>query len=164
VVSADDDIRLPARFLDRFLTLQADLEFALAQPARTGNSYLDHPIVEQQQGVVARQTRFVEIGPLVSFHQSVYDRVFPFDLTSPMGWGYENVWAFRLMERGLKMGIIDALAVEHNLRKPVANYSWHEADAARTAYLARHPHLPLDECFRVLDVISFEEADPCLKS
>ncbi len=164
VVSSDDDIQVPRQFLDRFLTVQADLEFAIAQPARTGNSYVDHPIVEQQLGVLARQTLFVEVGPLASFHRSIYDLVFPFDLTSQMGWGYESVWALRLAERGLKMGIIDALPVEHSMRKPVANYSWHEADAARTAYLARHPHLPLEECFRVLDVISFEEGDPCLPS
>jgi glycosyltransferase involved in cell wall biosynthesis len=161
VVSADDDITIPACFLDQFLTLQGDLDFVIAQPARTGNSYLDHPIVEQQLGVVARQTQFVEIGPLVSFHRSVYDIVFPFDLTSPMGWGYEYVWAYRLAQLQWKMGIIDALPIEHNLRKPVANYNWDDADQCRAAYLAKHPHLSAEECFRVIDIIPFEEAESC---
>jgi glycosyltransferase involved in cell wall biosynthesis len=163
VVSTDDDIQVPGRFLDHFLALQTDLGFAIAQPARTSNSYVDHPIVEQQRGVLARQTLFVEIGPLVSFHRSAYDLVFPFDLTSQMGWGYESVWALRLSERGQKMGIIDALPIEHSMRKPVANYSWAEANSARNAYLARNRHLPLEDCYRVLDVISFEEAQPCRK-
>jgi hypothetical protein len=164
VVSTDDDIALPGQFLDRFLDLQARLDFALAQPARTGDSYLDHPIVERQMGVVARQTRFVEIGPVVSFHRRVFDLVFPFDLASPMGWGYENVWAYHLARRGLKMGIIDDVPVAHDLRKPVANYSWDEANRARDAYLACNAHLPLDECFRVVDVIPCEEAAPCPQS
>jgi glycosyltransferase involved in cell wall biosynthesis len=154
----DDDITLPSRFLDRFLSLQTDLEFALAQPARTSSSSIDRPIVEQQQGVIARRTRFVEIGPVVSCHKSVYPILFPFDLVSGMGWGYENVWAYRLEQRDLKMGIIDVFPVEHTLRPPVAHYSWDKADKGRTALWEKHQHLSDDECFRVLDVIPFEEA------
>jgi glycosyltransferase involved in cell wall biosynthesis len=157
LVSIDDDIVLPHGFLDAFIGLQQTLGFALAQPARTSDSYLDHPIVEQQRGVVARQTRFVEIGPVFSMHSSVFDLLLPFDLTSSMGWGYENVWSYLLHERGLKMGIIDAVPVCHGLRKSVAHYSWHQADAERTAYWARHPHLPLDDCFRVVDITGASE-------
>ena len=158
VVSMDDDILLPHGFLDTFIGLQQKLGFVLAQPARTSDSYLDHPIVEQQRGVLARQTQFVEIGPVFSMHRSVFDLLLPFDLTSSMGWGYENVWAHLVHERGLKMGIIDAVPVCHGLRKSVANYSWHQADAERTAYWARHPHLPLDECFRVVEITGSPEA------
>jgi glycosyltransferase involved in cell wall biosynthesis len=158
LVLIDDDIVLPHGFLDAFIRWQRKLEFALAQPARTHDSYLDHPIVELQRGVIARQTQFVEIGPVVSMHCSVFDLLLPFDLTSSMGWGYENVWAYRLQERGLKMGIIDAVPVCHGLRKSATHYSWHTADAERTAYWAKHPHLPLDECFRVLDIVGLPEA------
>jgi glycosyltransferase involved in cell wall biosynthesis len=153
VMLFDDDIVLPERFLDRFLPLQHRFDFAIAQPARTSNSYIDHPIVEQQRGCLARQTRFVEIGPVVSFHRSIFDVVFPFDLTSPMGWGYENVWSYRLARRGLKMGIIDAVPVDHSTRKPVANYKWSEADAQRKRLFQRHEHYTYDECFRVLHAV-----------
>jgi hypothetical protein len=74
-----------------------------------------------------------------------------------MGWGYENVWSHRLREHGLRMGIADAVPVTHSLRKPVVNHSWDQADAERRAFLTSHPHLPLDDCFRVLDVIELEE-------
>jgi hypothetical protein len=153
VLTIDDDILVPRGFLDVFISLQAKLNFAIAQPARTSGSYIDHPIVEQQRGVIARQTLFVEIGPVVSFHRSVHHMVFPFDVENPMGWGYENVWSYRLRESGLRMGIIDATPVEHRLRRPVAHYSWHEANAERAAYLATRPHLPYEDCFRVLDVV-----------
>jgi hypothetical protein len=159
VISTDDDITLPHDFIDCFIPLQNDLEFRIAQPARTANSYIDLPIVEQQLGVVARQTRWVEIGPLVSFHRSIYDVVFPFDLTSGMGWGFENVWSYTLDQRGLKMGIIDILPVDHSMRKPVVHYSWDEADRGRTAFLAKHKHFTLDECFRIIDIVPFEEAE-----
>ncbi len=159
VLIMDDDIVLPDQFLDRFIALQTDLNFALAQPARTGNSYLDHPIVEQQWGVAARQTLFVEIGPVVSVHRSAYELIFPFDLTSPMGWGYNNVWPCLLAKHDLKMGILDLLAVEHSLRKPAANYSWEQAARDRALFLEKNPHLPLEQCFRVLDVIYLEEGE-----
>jgi glycosyltransferase involved in cell wall biosynthesis len=157
VLTVDDDIVVPRRFLDFFLPLQARLGFAIAQPPRTSNSYIDHPIVEQQRGVLARETLFVEIGPVVSVHRDAFDVVFPFDLVSPMGWGYENVWSHEASAGGLKMGIVDAVPVDHSLREPVANYSWDEADRQRAEYLRRNPHRPLQECLQVLDVIPLDE-------
>ena len=152
IVLVDDDIVVPDGFLEAFIGLQDELDFAMAQPARTGNSFIDHPIVRQQPDILARRTMFVEIGPVVGLQRSCFGLVLPFDLTSPMGWGYENVWSRRLAERGLKMGIIDAVAVDHSLRRPVQNYSRAEADRQRKAYLAKVPHYPQEQCLRVLEV------------
>ena len=143
VVSTDDDIVLPEGFPDLFLGVQAGVGFDLAQPARTPNSYVDHPIVLQQRGVLARRTLFVEIGPLVSFGREIHDLVFPFDETNPMGWGFENVWAHQLRDRGLSQGIVDAVPIDHSIREPVANYEWSDANADRERYLAQPPPSPL---------------------
>lgn len=158
VMVADDDIELPGKFIDRFLDALAVTNFSLSQPARTLDSYIDHPIVTQQLGVLGRQTLFVEIGPVTVFHRSCFKLVFPFDLTSPMGWGYENVWAEKLTANNLKLGIIDSLPVRHNLRKPVVNYSWEIADRQRTEFLLNEKHLSIQDCYRVIDVY------PILKS
>jgi hypothetical protein len=157
VVLCDDDVVLPLGFLDSFLTLQERLAYRIAQPARTIGSYIDLPIVEQHPGLVARQTLFVEQGPVISVHRSAFDLVFPFDLISPMGWGLENVWSLRASERGLKMGIIDNVPVDHSMRRPVANYSWHEADHGRSALLASTPSRPTEECFKVVDIVHPED-------
>jgi hypothetical protein len=55
------------------------------------------------------------------------------------------------------MGIIDALPVEHRLRRPVSGYSWDVANEERAQLLAKHEHLTYDQCFQVLDVINFAE-------
>lgn len=157
VVVADDDVVLPREFLDQFIALQDALGFSLAQPARTSRSFIDHPIVEQQPGVLARQTLFVEVGPVFSVARDAFDLVFPFDLTSAMGWGFENVWAKELPRRGLRLGIIDAVPVDHSLRKPVAHYNWSDADRGRTELWQARDHLPLDECYRVLDVVPIQQ-------
>jgi glycosyltransferase involved in cell wall biosynthesis len=156
VLITDDDVVLPDGFLDLFLGVQAGLGFDLAQPARTLNSNADHPIVLQQRGVVARRTLFVEQGPVVSFGRAIYDLVFPFDETNPMGWGYENVWSHLLRERGRTQGIVDAVPVDHSIREPVANYEWAVANADRDRYLSRHPYLPYEECFKVLDIVGVD--------
>jgi glycosyltransferase involved in cell wall biosynthesis len=157
ILTTDDDIVLPDGFLDLFLGVQAGVGFDLAQPARTLNSYVDHPIVLQQRGVVARRTLFVEIGPLVSFGREVYDLVLPFDESNPMGWGFENVWSHLLREKGMAEGIVDAVPVDHSIRAPVAHYEWADAVADRERYLASNPHLPLEDCFRVLEVVGVEK-------
>jgi hypothetical protein len=118
------------------------------------NSHIDLPIVRHRAGA---PDAFVEQGPVVSFHRSVFDLVFPFDLTSPMGWGLENVWSLRASERGLKMGIIDAVPVDHSMRKPVANYSWREADRGRAALFATTDYRPNEECFKVVDIVGPDE-------
>jgi glycosyltransferase involved in cell wall biosynthesis len=156
VVMTDDDIVVPDGFLDLFLGVQARLGLDLAQPARTLNSYVDHPIVLQQLGLVARRTLFVEIGPLVSFGREIYDLVFPFDESNPMGWGFENVWSYLVRERGGSQGIVDAVPVDHSIRPPVEHYKWSDAVADRERYLARVPHLPLEECFSVLETVGVE--------
>jgi len=153
IVTTDDDIVVPDGFLDLFLGIQASLGFDLAQPARTPNSHVDHPIVVQQRGVLARRTLFVEIGPLVSFSRTIYKLLLPFDETNSMGWGFENVWSYRLREHGRSQGIVDAVPVDHSIRKPVEHYQWSDAVADRERYLEANPHLPLEECFRVLEVV-----------
>src|SRR5262249_35736401 len=87
-----------------------------------------------------------------SIHRSAYPFLLPFDLASPMGWGYENLWSHKLSCRGLKMGIVDAEPVDHSLRQPTAYYRWEDADMGRRRLLEANPHRPLEDCFRVLAV------------
>lgn len=147
LIVSDDDIQLPTGFLDRYLTLVSRHDFAVAQPARTHDSYIDHPFVEQLDGIEARWTRFVEIGPLFSLHRRAFDLYLPFDETSPMGWGNDFVWPIVAERNHLKMGIIDAVPVAHNLRKPVAYYDYETNRKAMARYLAERAHLTKKDAF-----------------
>jgi hypothetical protein len=139
IIAADDDIRLPAAFLDRYLNLAAPQDLSLARPARTRDSFTDHVFVNQINGISGRLTRFVEIGPLFSFRGDLFEMFLPFDESSPMGWGYDLVWPLRIEKRNLKMGIIDASPVTHNLRKPVSHYALDRGLYDMKQYLAAHP-------------------------
>lgn len=150
VIVCDDDIRLPVGFLDDYLEIVESRGFSLAQPARTHDSYIDHPFVEQLDGLQARWTRFVEIGPLFSVDRRGAARLLPFDDASPMGWGYDLVWPCVMEAAGLRMGIVDATPVSHSLRKPVTHYvHGHEAERMR-AFLRGRRALSRPEAFFIV--------------
>jgi hypothetical protein len=151
IVICDDDAALPAGFLDDYLRLARRYDLALCQPARTHDSYIDHPFVEQLDGLTARWTQFVEIGPVFSIRRDAFPTVLPFDEGSPMGWGYDFVWGRDLREAGLRMGVIDATPVGHSLRKPVAEYSWAVANEQMQNFLKGRPHLSKREAFFIVE-------------
>ncbi len=150
----DDDITLPDGFLDVFLGLQRRYELAAAQPARTHDSYIDHFIVEQLDGVKVRLTRFVEIGPMVSFSRDIIPFVFPFDEATPMGWGFDFVLPCIAESHGLRIGIIDETPVDHSMRKPMHNYQFDDVKKAMESYLSTRRHLTREEAFRIVGTYS----------
>jgi hypothetical protein len=147
----DDDVGFPPGFLDRYLEVVDRCGFALSQPARTEDSFLDHFIVTRIPGLDARRTRFVEIGPVTCIARSAYGILLPFDLQSPMGWGLDLVWPCQIEQAGLRMGIVDATPVSHRLRKAMANYKDLPVRQQMAALLRRRPKLTLEEAFTVLE-------------
>ena len=151
VLVCDDDIRIPEGFTDRYLDLALSHDLALAQPARTHESFTHNWIVERLDGLTARTTRFVEIGPLFSVRRDAVPLIVPFDETSPMGWGYDFVWPVVIEDAGLRMGIVDATPIAHDLRAPVSLYDDREEGHAMQDYLSRRRHLSVQEAFTVLE-------------
>jgi hypothetical protein len=151
VVVCDDDISLPPRFVDSYLELVSTHGFALAQPARTHASYIDHPFVEQLAGIDARLTRFVEIVPLFSMRRDATALIVPFDESSPMGWGYDFAWPVLLQAAGLRLGIVDATPVEHTMRRTLAHYDYDPARGHMDAYLTGRPHVTPGEAFVIIE-------------
>jgi hypothetical protein len=150
LVICDDDIEVPRNFVDDYLHLVDHHQLSLAQPARTHDSFTDHHFTSQLDGIRARETRFVEIGPVFSIRADAFGVLLPFDEESPMGWGYDFTWPLVVQQAGLKMGIIDAVPVAHNVRKPVNSYSYSSAHAQMTAYLSKRPHLAPHDAFYIV--------------
>jgi hypothetical protein len=141
VVVSDDDIALPPGFLLRYLALQQHCGFSLAQPARTPHSFHDHYLTLQRPWLLARRTRFVEIGPLFSVRADAYAALLPFDEASPMGWGYDYVWPVQMERAGLRMGIIDRTPVDHSLRPQSVSYSAPAQRHVMQDFLRQRAHL-----------------------
>jgi hypothetical protein len=146
----DDDVLLGTRFVDNFIAEQQSLKFALAQPARTWRSITDHAIVRRRLFTRARQTNFVEIGPVVSFRRDFLKAVYPFSLESPMGWGYDLTWPITARELDVPIGIIDRVPVDHSLRPPGALYNSRQHFDLMASYLSKRTHLGWTEAFRTV--------------
>jgi hypothetical protein len=152
VLHMEDDVVLPPQFVHRLVSYQRRHDFAIAQPARTRDSFTDMEFILQIPEIEARQTLWIDCGPVVSYHRSVYDLVFPYDDGNGMGWGFGQVWGYHSRERGFRMGIIDAVPVRHALRPQASTYDTREASAMRAAYLSARPHLRPGEAVRNLVV------------
>lgn len=138
----DDDVVVRRGFLDQAIELCERLDFALAQPAQTRFSNANWPLTKQRLLTVARETDFVEIGPVTLVRADARRQLLPFPSDLRYGWGLDFHWAHIMKEAGLRLGVLDALAVVHASRKVASTYSWDAAQDEGREYLAGVPHLP----------------------
>jgi GT2 family glycosyltransferase len=140
----DDDVALPAGFLDRFLHVAEAAGLRLAQPAHRLHSHAAWAITRRRPGVAARRTTFVEIGPITAFHRDTFQTLLPFPALR-MGWGLDAHWAAVARDHGWPIGIVDATPVGHTGAPVGRSYGRDAAVAEARAFLAGRPYLRRDE-------------------
>lgn len=144
LLTIDDDVTLPRGFLDRLLFLAERLALDLAQPAHRLRSHAAWQVTRRQAGAVARETRFVEIGPVTLFAPSTFTTLLPFPPLR-MGWGLDLHWAALARTHGWRLGVLDAVAIGHAAAPAASAYSRAKAEAEARAFLADRPYLGADE-------------------
>jgi Glycosyltransferase like family 2 len=149
LVVADDDIELPPHFLDRFVAVCDRLELDIAQPAQTHRSHAAWRVTRRRPLALARQTAYVEIGPLTAFSRRAAAELTPFPELR-FGWGLDNHWGALARERGWRLGIVDALPVRHEAQRVATTYTHEEAIDEARRFLAGRPYLRADEAQRTL--------------
>ncbi|WP_249011756.1 glycosyltransferase [Conexibacter sp. DBS9H8] len=145
----DDDVALPAGFLNAFLFLAERHRLTLAQPAHRRLSHAAWPVTRRRVTSAVRETAFVEIGPLVAFAAAALPALLPFP---PLryGWGVEAYWGALARAHGWRSGVVDATPITHALRPVGASYDQSAARAESRAFLAEHPHITVTEAARTL--------------
>jgi GT2 family glycosyltransferase len=148
LVIVDDDVVLPRGFLDRFIALAETFDLQLAQPAHAFASHAAWEVTRRRPGVLARRTRFVEIGPVTAISAKAAKELLPFpDLQ--MGWGLDARWSAIAAERGWPIGVIDATPIRHP--RPVAtSYPRDAAVAEAEAFLDGRAYVTRAEAAEVL--------------
>ena len=145
----DDDVELPRGFLDRFLFICERFSLALAQPAHRLHSHAAWSVTRRRRGSVARETSFVEIGPVTAFACTTFPVLLPFpDLR--MGWGLDMHWAAVAREHGWRCGVVDAVAIGHRASPAAAAYARSQAVEEARAFLADRPYVRAREAERTL--------------
>ena len=134
-------MRLPARFLDRFVAVCERFELDLAQPAQSQRSHSAWRVTRRRPGVAVRETRFVEIGPLTAFGRRAAAELLPFPELR-FGWGLDLHWAALAAERGWRLGVVDATPVRHEAAPSGSPTAADDAEAEAARFLADRPYLP----------------------
>jgi hypothetical protein len=112
IVVADDDFAFPCGSIADLLAVSEAADLDLVQPAHTELSHRDNDITVRRPLSVARRTSYVENGPVFAVRRPWASQVLPFREEHTMGWGLELEW-FDMMERGARLGIVDAVALRH---------------------------------------------------
>lgn len=138
----DDDVALGPRFLDRFVGLLDAAGLDLAQPAHRRHGHAAWPVTRREPGSVWRETTFVEIGPVTAISRRAADQLLPFPQGTGMGWGLDAHWAAVAAQHGWRLGIVDALPVDHTHAPAGSGYDRGPALNAARDLLADRPWLP----------------------
>ncbi|MBI5105976.1 MAG: glycosyltransferase [Solirubrobacterales bacterium] len=157
VLVVDDDVALPAGFLDAFLACCEAGDLKLAQPAHRRHSHAAWPVTRRVSGDDWRETTFVEIGPVTAFHRDTFGVLLPFPALR-MGWGLDAHWSAVARDRGWRIGVVDATPVGHTLRATAEGYPREAAAAEARAFLADKAYVTRDEV-RTLHARRIETAE-----
>jgi GT2 family glycosyltransferase len=149
LLAIDDDVVLPRGFADNLLFLAERFALDLAQPAHCASSHAAWRVTRRQPGAVARETRFVEIGPVTAFARRTFPTLLPFPALR-MGWGLDLHWAALAGERGWRRGVLDAVAIRHAAAPAAQAYSREAAVAEARTFLSERPYLSAADAQRTL--------------
>jgi GT2 family glycosyltransferase len=147
----DDDVRLPRGFLDGLLHQAERHGLRLAQPAHRIRSHGAWSVTRRRALSVARETTFVEIGPVTALARETFTVLLPFPPLR-MGWGLDAHWSALAQTHGWPIGVIDVLTIAHRAGPAASTYSRAEAVAEARAFLAERPYLPASELRRTLAI------------
>jgi GT2 family glycosyltransferase len=147
----DDDVVLPRHALDDLIAATERLDLALAQPAHRLHSHAAWSVTRRHPLALARETAFVEIGPVTLISARAFEALLPFpDLR--MGWGLDVHWSALARDNGWRLGVVDAVPVLHAAAPAATAYPRAAAEAEARAFLADRPYLPRDQANRTLAV------------
>jgi GT2 family glycosyltransferase len=140
----DDDVALPRGFLDGVIALAERFDLRLVQPAHRLASHGAWPVTRRRPLSLARETAFVEIGPVTAIRRDAFDALLPFPPLR-MGWGLDVHWAALARERGWRIGVVDVLPIAHLAAPAASAYSREQAEAEAARFLDGRPYLPRAE-------------------
>jgi hypothetical protein len=135
----DDDVALPRHFLDVFIFLAERFQLRLAQPAHRSRSHAAWEITRRRATAVARETQFVEIGPVTAFQAATFELLLPFPELR-VGWGLDLHWSALAREHGWRIGVIDATPIRHGSRPVASSYDSRDAIDEARSFLADRPY------------------------
>ena len=105
VVIADDDVFFVKGDLATTIEVMRAAGISLAQPGQSLNGWWTSLFTVSRPFLVARDTNYVEQGPIVIADDTMRTAILPFPEDGSMGWGIEAEW-FRVKEGRSRIGLL----------------------------------------------------------
>ncbi len=115
VVLADDDVFIVRGSLSRIFAIMKRAGLSLAQPSQSVLGWWTTPFNVSRPFLIARESNYVEQGPLLVVDPTFAKLILPFPDENDMGWGIEAEW-YRAKEGRFRIGIIDDCRIVHCAR------------------------------------------------
>jgi hypothetical protein len=112
VVLTDDDFLFTKGGLTQTISLMKRAGFSFAQPGQSILGWWTSLFNVARPFSMARDTNYVEQGPLVIADPAFASQILPFPEDGDMGWGIEAQW-YRIKEGRFRIGVIDACRLSH---------------------------------------------------
>lgn len=110
LILSDDDVVLRAGNLSDAVRLALLAGFDVTQPSHARGSPNSWAVNRHEPLMWARQTRFVETGPLLIFSPRARSACVPLKEELGMGWGSEAIWGTQMQ---LSTGVLDGVTMVH---------------------------------------------------
>jgi hypothetical protein len=150
VIVADDDIVIARGDIQKLIGIGRRAHLDLFQASHAWGSFNTYPITSRRFLSVARETTFVEIGPLFVVAPEWRGRFLPFPDDIGMGWGLEIFW-YEIQRQGCRFGVVDAVSLLH-LQAPGGTYASDGAEQLRLERAMDENQMSLEEIQRGLKV------------
>jgi hypothetical protein len=144
----DDDVALPRDYTDIFTALAEMAELKICGPAQRAKSHASYFMTRRRYDSLVRETSFVEVGPITAFRREAFAEVFPLP-NLRYGWGLDLTWPMLARRRGWRIGIVDAVPIEH-LNPVAATYDSSAAVAEARAYMEEKGFISREEAWKTL--------------
>lgn len=118
LIITDDDVLIPPKFIDTYLATATLTDLVISQPAHKFLSYTTYNLTQRRLWSLARETNFVEIGPLTVLRRNCFKELIPFP-RSRWAYGIDLLWAEICKRNAWRMGVVDLIPIRH--LRPVAN-------------------------------------------
>lgn len=112
VVLADDDALFVKGSLTETIRIMIRAGFSLAQPSQSVMGWWTSLFNVSRPFSFARDTNYVEQGPIVIIESSFAKEILPLPEDKDMGWGIEAEW-YKAKQGRFRFGVIDACRVAH---------------------------------------------------
>lgn len=144
----DDDVALPRDYADIFTALAEGARLKIAGPAQRAKSHASYFMTRRRYDSLVRETTYVEVGPITAFHRDTFADTLPLP-NLRYGWGLDLTWPMLARRRGWRIGIVDAVPIEH-LNPVAATYDISAAVAEAQDYMEEHGFISREECWQTL--------------